>query len=168
MIYNRCIGTRFCLNNCPYKARRFNFFNYVDKGSMHGIIDDTSQVKYFGQPSVFLGRNPEVTIRARGVMEKCTYCVQRIRAADIVAQREGREIKDGEVVTACQESCPTHAIAFGSLTHQDSEVVKWKERDQTYSVLNKLGTRPRTEYSMKIANPNPELKTVLVEEKEAH
>jgi molybdopterin-containing oxidoreductase family iron-sulfur binding subunit len=168
MVYNRCIGTRFCLNNCPYKARRFNFFNYIDKGSMHGLVDSTSQVAYFGETSVKLGRNPEVTVRARGVMEKCTYCVQRIRKADINAQIEGREIQDGEVVTACQQACPTHAITFGSLTHKESETVQWREQDRNYTVLNKLGTRPRTQYLLKISNPNPELKKSTGAEKKEH
>jgi MoCo/4Fe-4S cofactor protein with predicted Tat translocation signal len=168
MVYNRCIGTRFCLNNCPYKARRFNFFNYIDKSSMHGLVDSTSQVAYFGETSVKLGRNPEVTVRARGVMEKCTYCVQRIRKADINAQIDGREIQDGEVVTACQQACPTHAITFGSLTHPESETNRWRAQDRNYTVLNKLGTRPRTQYLLKISNPNPELKKSTGAEKKEH
>jgi len=144
MIYNRCIGTRFCSNNCPYKVRRFNWFNWS------GHVP-------FNEGLRKLQRNPEVTVRDRGVMEKCTYCVQRIRRADIHAQIERRDIRPGEVVTACQEACPTGAIQFGSLGHPDTKMVAWRGEPRAYAVLHDLGTRPRTEYLAKIDNPNPEL-----------
>ncbi|WP_237245607.1 MULTISPECIES: 4Fe-4S dicluster domain-containing protein [Sorangium] len=142
MIYNRCIGTRFCSNNCPYKIRRFNFFDY------------NAHVPY-NAGLRRLQRNPDVTVRARGVMEKCTYCVQRIREADIRAQIERRPLRPGEVVTACQQACPTGAIQFGSLDHADTKMVAWRREPRAYAVLHDLGTRPRTEYLAKIENPNP-------------
>jgi molybdopterin-containing oxidoreductase family iron-sulfur binding subunit len=141
MVYNRCIGTRFCSNNCPYKVRRFNYFEYTGERT-------TEQ----------LGRNPDVTVRERGVMEKCTYCVQRIRRGEMQARTEGREIAPGEVQTACQQACPTRAIQFGSLGHRDTPVVQWREESRAYAALHDLGTRPRTMYLAKIENPNPELK----------
>ena len=141
MVYNRCIGTRFCSNNCPYKVRRFNWFEYTG--------DATTER---------LQRNPEVTVRERGVMEKCTYCVQRIRRAEIDARIDDRSIAPGEVVTACQQACPTGAIQFGSLRHQDTAVVEWREQHRSYAVLHNLGTQPRTMYLAKIVNLAPELK----------
>ncbi len=137
MIYNRCIGTRFCSNNCPYKVRRFNWFDYTE---------DTPRRQQ-------LQFNPGVTVRARGVMEKCTYCVQRIRGAEIGARRERRELRPGEVVTACQQACPTGAITFGLLHHRDTDVVAWRAEPRAYAVLHDLGTRPRTIYLAKITNP---------------
>ena len=142
MVYNRCIGTRFCSNNCPYKVRRFNYFEYTGERT-------TEQ----------LGRNPDVTVRERGVMEKCTYCVQRIRRSEMQARTEGREIAPGEVQTACQQACSTQAIQFGSLGHRDTPVVEWREESRAYAALHDLGTRPRTMYLAKIENPNPELKS---------
>jgi Fe-S-cluster-containing dehydrogenase component/anaerobic selenocysteine-containing dehydrogenase len=139
MVYNRCIGTRFCSNNCPYKVRRFNWFKYTD------------------DRSTALQRNPDVTVRERGVMEKCTYCVQRIRRAEIQARLERRELAAGDVVTACQQACPTEAITFGSLAHEDSEMVRRRRQPRVYSVLHDQGTRPRTQYLAKIHNPNPEI-----------
>ncbi len=139
MVYNRCIGTRYCSNNCPYKVRRFNFALYQDW--------DTPQYK--------LMRNPEVTIRSRGVMEKCTYCTQRISAARIEAEKDGREIKDGEVVTACQASCPTDAIVFGNLRDKDSKIAKTKKDHRNYALLNhELNTQPRTSYLAGVRNQN--------------
>jgi molybdopterin-containing oxidoreductase family iron-sulfur binding subunit len=143
MVYNRCIGTRFCSNNCPYKVRRFNWFNW------NGHVP-------FNEGLRQLQRNPDVTVRARGVMEKCTYCVQRIRGAEIRARIEGRDIRPGEVVTACAQACPTGAIQFGSLSHKDTKMVAWREEPRAYEVLHDLGTKPRTQYLAKIENPNPE------------
>ncbi len=140
MIYNRCIGTRFCSNNCPYKVRRFNWFDFTE-----------------GAPeTIQLQRNPNVTVRARGVMEKCTYCVQRIRGAEIAARRERREIRPGEVVTACQQACPAGAIQFGQLQHADTPVARWRAEPRRYDVLHELDTRPRTAYLARIRNPRPE------------
>jgi len=140
MVYNRCIGTRFCSNNCPYKVRRFNWFDYTEG------TPKTQQLQH----------NPNVTVRARGVMEKCTYCVQRIRAAEISARKDRRDIRPNEVVTACQQACPTGAITFGALHHRDTEMVRRREEARHYAVLHHLGTRPRTVYLAKIKNPRPE------------
>lgn len=138
MVYNRCIGTRYCSNNCPYKVRRFNFTLYQDW--------DTPQYK--------LMRNPEVTIRSRGVMEKCTYCTQRISAARIEAEKDGRPVRDGEVMTACESVCPTDAIVFGNLNDKESRVAKLHEDHRTYNVLNSLNTQPRTRYLAGLRNQN--------------
>src|SRR5262245_53980431 len=141
MVYNRCVGTRYCSNNCPYKVRRFNFLTFGDWKT------DTFK----------LMRNPEVTVRERGVMEKCTYCVQRIRLAEVEAERVGRPVKDGEVVTACQQACPADAIVFGDLSDPKSRVNVWKSQPTNYGLLAELNTMPRTTYLATIRNPNPEL-----------
>lgn len=141
MTYNRCVGTRYCQNNCPYKVRRFNFRQYADL--------ETKELR--------LLRNPEVTVRHRGVMEKCTYCVQRIAAGRIDAEREGREVRDGEVVTACQAACPTGAIVFGNIRDPGARVAALKLDPRSYGVLAELNTHPRTTHMARIRNPNPEL-----------
>jgi Fe-S-cluster-containing dehydrogenase component len=140
-VYNRCIGTRFCSNNCPYKVRRFNFLQYAD---LH-----TESLK--------ASRNPDVTVRNRGVMEKCTYCIQRIERAHIAADRDARTIRDGEVLTACQAVCPTRAISFGNLADDASEVSRRKSSPRNYVLLQELNTRPRTSYLARVRNPNPAL-----------
>jgi len=159
MVYNRCVGTRYCSNNCPYKVRRFNFLQYSD----------------YASDGMKLVNNPEVTVRTRGVMEKCTYCVQRIRGAVIEAEREwdkkkpdgsplreldagGRpKVYDGEILTACQQACPTQAIAFGDLNDPQSAVLKTKAEPHNYGLLAEINTMPRTSYLAAVRNPNPNM-----------
>ena len=153
MVYNRCVGTRYCSNNCPYKVRRFNFLQYSDETT----------------PSLKLMRNPDVTVRSRGVMEKCTYCIQRISHARIDAKKDGDGfVADGQVVTACQQACPTRAIVFGNLNDKQGEARKLKTSPLNYGVLAELGTTPRTTYLARVANPHPDLEPPKAANPEEH
>ena len=142
MVYNRCVGTRYCSNNCPYKVRRFNFYLYSD----------------WNTQSLYGARNPDVTVRSRGVMEKCSYCVQRIQEAKITADKEGRLVRDGEILTACQQVCPTQAITFGNLNDKESKVAKSQQLQRKYGLLDDLNTRPRTQYLGYVRNSNEALR----------
>jgi Fe-S-cluster-containing dehydrogenase component len=147
MVYNRCVGTRYCSNNCPYKVRRFNFLDY------------DALFEYGGEqsPSLKLLRNPDVTVRSRGVMEKCTYCIQRINESKIEAQKQNRPVRDGEIVTACQQACPVQAIVFGNIRDRTSAVARLKDSPLNYSLLGELNTLPRTTHLARLRNPHPEL-----------
>jgi Fe-S-cluster-containing dehydrogenase component len=141
MVYNRCVGTRYCSNNCPYKVRRFNYLHFTANKT---AVEQMAQ-------------NPDVTVRGRGVMEKCTYCVQRIERTRIETRVAGREMKDGDIKTACQQACPTGALSFGTLSDPNSIVSRLHADDRRYNLLHELNTRPRTAYLVRIKNPNPEL-----------
>jgi MoCo/4Fe-4S cofactor protein with predicted Tat translocation signal len=147
MVYNRCVGTRYCSNNCPYKVRRFNFLLYSD----------------YETESLKLMRNPDVSVRSRGVMEKCSYCVQRINEAKIDADKENRPVRDGEIVTACQQACPASAITFGNINDKQSRVAKLRADGRSYQVIADQNTRPRTTYVAAVINPNQELEAAPVE-----
>jgi molybdopterin-containing oxidoreductase family iron-sulfur binding subunit len=147
MVYNRCVGTRYCSNNCPYKVRRFNFLLFSD----------------FETESLKLMRNPDVSVRSRGVMEKCSYCVQRIQEAKIRSDKENRSINDGEIVTACQQACPAKAITFGNINDKNSKVSKLRAQQRNYQVIADINTRPRTTYVAGVLNLNQELETTPVE-----
>ena len=141
MTYNRCVGTRYCSNNCPYKVRRFNFLLYQD----------------FYTASLKMMRNPDVSVRSRGVMEKCTYCVQRIQKAKMDSEKEDRQVRDGEIVPACAQACPTEAIVFGNINDRASRVAQLKNEERNYSLLGELNTKPRTTYLGAVRNKHPEL-----------
>jgi molybdopterin-containing oxidoreductase family iron-sulfur binding subunit len=141
-VYNRCVGTKYCENNCPYKVRRFNFLQYSDQQT----------------PQIQLMANPDVTVRSRGVMEKCTFCIQRINNAKFQAKKEGRPVRDNEIVTACQQTCPTDAIVFGNINDKNSNVRRLKDSGLNYGLLTELNTVPRTTYNARIRNIDATLK----------
>jgi Fe-S-cluster-containing dehydrogenase component len=151
MAYNRCIGTRYCSNNCPYKVRRFNYFNFTES-----LTENRNEIARMAQ-------NPEVTVRFRGVMEKCSFCVQRIQGAKIVAKNARRKIKDGEVTAACQDACSTDAIQFGDLNDRDSKVARSANSPRGYALLEELNIRPRVTYLARITNPHPDLTPAAAE-----
>lgn len=167
MVYNRCVGTRYCSNNCPYKVRRFNYLNYADNQQQFMdaqwkeqalVPGKTTTQKPHGIQLLKMLQNPDVTVRGRGIMEKCTYCVQRINDSRIEAKKQGRDIKDGEIVTACEQACPTKAIVFGNVADKDSRVSKMRADKRSYLLLDaELNTRPRTSYLGRVRNPNPEI-----------
>jgi molybdopterin-containing oxidoreductase family iron-sulfur binding subunit len=164
MAYNRCVGTRYCANNCPYKVRRFNFFDYNKRSSdeFYAGPVGTNRYKTEGGTLKAMQSNPDVTVRMRGVMEKCTYCVQRIEQGKIaqrVKAKDSNDIKvpDGVIRTACQAACPSEAIVFGDISDPESEVTKAKQNDRDYALLGYLNTRPRTTYLARLRNPNPRM-----------
>ena len=160
MAYNRCIGTRYCANNCPFKVRRFNYFNYnEDIGTGYGIDAYPSNIENANRKLQALVMNPEVTVRGRGVMEKCTYCVQRVEKAKITAIKENRKLEDGDVVTACQSACPAKCIEFGNIADPDSSVAKSMESPRNYGLLGQLNLKPRTQYLARVSNPDSRLMT---------
>ncbi len=156
MVYNRCVGTRYCSNNCPYKVRRFNYLNYSDNQRQFDVrVDEKPRI-----PLLKMLNNPDVTVRGRGIMEKCTYCIQRINEARIESKKAAREIRDGDIVTACQQACPTQTIVFGNKEDKESQVAKMREDPRAYLLMEVLQTRPRTSHLAKLRNPNAEIKSV--------
>jgi molybdopterin-containing oxidoreductase family iron-sulfur binding subunit len=172
MVYNRCIGTRYCANNCPYKVRRFNYLDWQSRNPRDSFpmpwlnLPDNQQLESVDtiKRMVF---NPEVTVRMRGVMEKCTYCIQRIHNTKQVKKVAGQDLKDGDIITACQQACPTEAIVFGDLNDKNSAVSKLHANARTYTVLDELNTKARTKHLAKIRNPNADLKAAGGESHEA-
>jgi Fe-S-cluster-containing dehydrogenase component len=156
MVYNRCIGTRYCANNCPYKVRRFNWLDWNK-----GLYEPKNE-------SLKLVKNPDVTVRMRGIMEKCTYCVQRIQEVKIVTKNAGQPIVDGMITPACAQACPTTAITFGDLNDTTSAVARAHNSDRAYKLLAEVNTKPRTAYLARIKNPNPELVSETVHEHNHH
>jgi molybdopterin-containing oxidoreductase family iron-sulfur binding subunit len=157
MVYNRCIGTRYCGNNCPYKVRRFNYLNYTDSTILVKYPNDERLSKP-DRSLQNLMMNPEVTVRSRGVMEKCTYCVQRIQNVKILAKTQGnRPIGANEITTACQDACPTGAIKFGDINHVKSDVHHLHKNPRSYAMLSELNNIPRTKYLARVRNPHPDL-----------
>ena len=157
MAYNRCIGTRYCGNNCPYKVRRFNYINFnTEYGYFYGWQDKREEANRKLQQLVL---NPEVSVRGRGVMEKCTYCIQRVQNGKIAARNEGRRVADGEVQSACMVACPTQAIVFGDLKDPASMVTRMHKDPRSYAMLAELNTKPRTLYLARVRNVHPRLKT---------
>jgi molybdopterin-containing oxidoreductase family iron-sulfur binding subunit len=159
MVYNRCVGTRYCANNCPYKVRRFNYLDFHSQDPRHDRypkpflgIPDQQQLQQV-DPIKRMVFNPEVTVRMRGVMEKCTFCMQRIHNTQIIKRNAGVELADGDIVTACQQACPTRAIIFGDLNDKNSQVSQWHANERSFNLLNDLNTRPRNKYLAKISNP---------------
>ncbi len=159
MVYNRCIGTRYCSNNCPYKVRRFNYLDFQSQDPRHDKypppylgIPDEQQLEQVDKIKRMVF-NPEVTVRMRGVMEKCTYCIQRIHATTVAKRAKGEDVADGDILTACQQTCPTQAIVFGNLNDPEARVSKLQKSQRSYSLLADLDTRPRTQYLAKVRNP---------------
>ena len=174
MVYNRCVGTRYCSNNCPYKVRRFNYLNWTDNQAQFSDKNKKVSTRYIpgaiynpkdnGLQLLKMLNNPDVSVRGRGVMEKCTYCTQRINEARIEAKKAGRPIAEGDVVTACQQACPSEAIVFGNIADKNSAVAKLRKDPRSYLLLEELQTRPRTSHLAKLRNPNPEIKSAQSEE----
>jgi Fe-S-cluster-containing dehydrogenase component len=155
MTYNRCIGTRYCANNCPYKVRRFNYFDFSESGNVYVPPQQMAR-----QKTLKLQRNPDVTVRYRGVMEKCTFCTQRIQEAKMTARRRGNDhnnLADGAVTPACAQTCPSEAIVFGNINDENSRVNALKKTDRNYTMLDLLNARPRTSYLSMLRNPHPDL-----------
>jgi molybdopterin-containing oxidoreductase family iron-sulfur binding subunit len=168
MIYNRCVGTRYCSNNCPYKVRRFNYLNYTDNQPnfmtkvrpISALLGNTTEERQNGIQLLKMINNPNVTVRGRGIMEKCTYCVQRINNARIESKKTGKDIKDGEIVTACEQACPTSSITFGNIRDKASRVAKLRNDPRAWLLLEEYQTRPRTSHLAKLRNPNPVIEPV--------
>jgi molybdopterin-containing oxidoreductase family iron-sulfur binding subunit len=168
MAYNRCIGTRYCANNCPYKVRRFNYLNYqTEYGYFYGW-QQKGKLEEASRKLQALVLNPEVSVRGRGVMEKCTYCVQRVQNGKITARVAGRSVEDGEIQSACQQVCPTQAIVFGDIKDSSTEVSKAHADPRSYEMLGELNIKPRTRYMMRVRNTHPRLKTSLQLQEATH